>query len=192
MTTLRLLLLGLLLWAAAPPVHPKDPPPPRPSIDPLVTQADGGRLVVSFGLVDAMSAETLERIHSGLPVTYWHSVEVTRPRTVPLWPARVLAEARIVTSVDYDSLTRQYRLTRKIELRRPKEPISTEAERSTDSVEAMRAWMTQVPEIEMLDLAGPDELARVRVRVESALQRYYVFYMFPSRLTVSAERRLEP
>jgi len=191
-TTSRFLLLGLLLLAASPPARPKDPPQPRPSIDPLVTRADNDRLVVSFTLVDALSAETLERIHSGLPVTFWHSVEVTRSRVVPLWPARVLAEAKIVTSVDYDSLTRQYRLMRKTELRRAKDTVSTEAERSTDSVDAMRAWMTELPEIEMIELDGPDARARVRVRVESALQRDYVFYMFPTRLTVSAEHRLDP
>jgi len=191
-TAPRLLLLGLLLAHAAPPAHPKDPPEPRPGVERLVTRTDGGRLLVSFALVNAISAETLERIHSGLPVTFWHSVEVTRSRTVPLWPARVLAEAKIVTSVDYDSLTRQYTLARTLELRRAKELTSTDTERSTDSVETMRAWMTELPEIEMLDLGEADEFARVRVRVESALQRYYVFFIFPTRLTVSAEHRLGP
>ena len=44
-----------------------------------------------------------------------------------------------------------------------------------------------MPALTVPDAAGT---ARLRVRVESTLGRRFVFYMFPARLKLTAERRL--
>jgi hypothetical protein len=164
----------------------------EPRITGLRVRPEAAHLLVSFEVEGALDAETMERVHSGLPLAYRHTVEVVGRRAIPLWPAKVLARARIDVRVQYDSLTRQYHLTRDLELRRRKAAPPAESEtHGTESIEAMRSWMTRVEDLPLLDLPFDAGDERLRLRVETSLGRRYVLYLFPGRVTVSAEQELE-
>lgn len=188
----RPLVAGLLLCLAAGPIAAAKRAD-EPRIDPLDAQRAGDRIDVSFHVANAFAEDTLDRIRSGLPVVHRHRVEVLGRRSVPLWPARVHARLRIDTSAVYDTLTRRFNLKRSIQIGPRKKKASVlEEHHSTDSVDEVRAWMTEFDELPPLELPEAAQEARLRVRVESTLGRRFVLYMFPARLTVSAERKLEP
>ena len=58
--------------------------------------------------------------------------------------------------------------------------------------EEMQAWMTQLEDLPILELPAGFEWERLRLRVKSSLGRRYMFYLIPTRLVVSAERKLVP
>lgn len=188
----RTLVAGLLLCLATAPIAAAKRAD-QPRIDPLDAHRAGDRIDVSFHVANAFSEDTLDRIRSGLPVAHRHRVEVLGRRTVPLWPAKVHARLRIDTSAVYDSLTGRFNLKRSIQIGPRKKKASVVDEHySTDSVDEVRSWMTEFDRLPALELPEAAQEARLRVRVESTLGRRFVLYMFPARLTVSAERKLEP
>ena len=61
-----------------------------------------------------------------------------------------------------------------------------------DSLDEVQRWMTEFDELPSLELPIDVERQRLRVRVESTLGRHYVMYLFPARIDLSDERKLEP
>ena len=114
-------------------------------------------------------------------------------RTVPLWPARIVARARLLTTAQFDPLTRQYRLERSLSLRvrGDDQPEAPPEQRTTESFEEVSAWMTEVGIGAPLELPVPGLERRARVHVASAIGRRYVMLLFPAKLVVSDERVLE-
>jgi len=165
----------------------------KPAIDGLEARFEGERLYVSFDVTDAFSEDTLERIQSGIPVSFLHRIDIVRKR-VMLWPAKDLARTRVVTEATYDSLTRQYSLLRRTEFktRRKDDALPPdEQRRTTESQEEMKRWMTELRDVPVYDPSRelPDD--GLRLRVESSLGRHFVLLIFPSTIDASAERRLE-
>jgi hypothetical protein len=166
-------------------------PSSEPRIDNLAVRRADGQLLVTFDVSGALDAEAMERVQSGLPLAYRHTLEIVGRRPLPLWPSRVLARARIDVQVHYDSLTRRYDLTREVHAeRRRAAPEADVDTRSTESVETMRAWMTRVEDFPLVEPEAELEPERLRLRVETSLGRRYVMLVFPDRVTVSAEREL--
>jgi hypothetical protein len=183
----------MALVAPQPTVLP--PERTKPKIVGLEATLEGDRAIVSFRVSGGLSAEAEERIHSGIPVALRHRIEVNAKRGFPLMPARTLARTIVETRVEYDSLTRRYELIRTVEhkLRRKKMgPLVEEQRRITESVDEMRAWMTELEAIPVFDPATTLEGNKLRVEVQSSLGRKYVLWVFPTTDSVSAEIRLEP
>jgi hypothetical protein len=191
-TIRELAALSLLALVAVPAFAAKQTDKPR--IEPLEVHREGRQVVVSFTVQEALSEDTLDRIRSGLPVAHRHRVEVLGRRSVPLWPAKEHGRLRIDTSAIYDSLTRQFELTRTIRTRPRKKSAESVSEQrqTTDSIDEVRRWMTEFDGLPSIDVPPSANVGRLKVRVESTLGRRFVMYLFPARLTVSAERRLEP
>jgi hypothetical protein len=182
-----------LILAVAPAEAAKQSDEPR--IEALEVERLDDRVVVSFRVTNGLTADALDRIRSGLPVAQRHKVEVVGRRAVSLWPAKVYRRLRIDTAAVFDSLTRRYELTRKIEVlprKKKQPPVLAEEHHATDSIEEVRSWMTEFQELPTIELPASALTSRLRVRVESMLGRRFVFYMFPARLKVSAEHNLEP
>ena len=127
-------------------------------------------------------------------MVFRHRVEVLGRRTAAPWPSKRHASMRIVSTAVYDSLIQRYELLRTIELgkRRDRGRPPVEERTQTESIEQMRAWMTEFDQLPALELPETARDAQLRVRVRSILGRRYVLFLFPSRIDVSAERRLEP
>jgi hypothetical protein len=188
----RLAAVGLLLGLATAPIEAAKRPD-QPRIEPFVAERSSDRIDVSFHVANGVAPETLDRIRSGLLVTQRHRVEVLGRRPVPLWPAKLHARLQIETSAVYDTLTRRFELRRTLRVgMRKKRATVIEEQRSTDSVEEVRSWMTEFDTLPALELPETVREIRLRVRIVSTLARRFAFYVFPSKVTVSAERKLEP
>jgi len=179
----------LLLCVAALPVWAADHG--KPQIDPLHVEFAADRVSVSFGVAEGLEEEALERIGSGIPVNQQHRVELIDRRGA-WWTTKVHARLLVETSAVYDSLSRRYELTRTIWSgpKKKKRPPVEDERLSTDSPDRMREWMTEFDGLPSLEV--PDDAVRERLilRVESTLGRHFVMYMFPAKITASAERRL--
>ena len=191
MIALLATIAGLSSVAAA---QPSDESRVKPRIESLETRREGSSLLVSFRVAHGLTPQVQDRIHSGIPVTLRHRVEVVMPRGA-LWPSKTLTRVVIDTTATFDSLTEKYELARRVEVsRRSKKepPLVLESAESTRSQTQMEAWMTEFDELPPLDLAGAKPGARLRVQVESQIGRRYFLFVIPTRHTVSFEHNLEP
>jgi hypothetical protein len=98
--------------------------------------------------------------------------------------------------VSYDALTRRYELRRQIEVKAggatDEATGGTGGEVSTESLQDVRAWLTELRDLPGLVLPQGAESERLRVRVESVLGRRYVLYWIPTRVEAAAEQPLRP
>ncbi len=165
----------------------------RASIGGLGARLDADRAIVSFHVDHGLPAETIERIHAGIEVTFKHRVDVVALRWFPI-PDKTLARTLIKTRAGYDSLTGRYSLLRSIEFKTARKgAIAPRQERrSTDSVDEMRRWMTEFEEVPVYDPARLLEGRKLRVRVRSELGRRYLLLIFPSTIDARADCSLEP
>jgi len=167
----------------------------KPSIEDLEVALSGERVVVSFRLVGGLDDEALERIHSGIALTFRHRLDVVAKRAMPLVPAKVLARSRVASTVEYDSLTRRYHLYRSVEhesdVKKLAPPID-ETTATTNSLDEVRSWMTEFRDLLVYDPSRTFPERELRIRVRSSLSRRYVMWIFPSTVSASAERTIEP
>lgn len=139
-------------------------------IDNLRVEARNGQFDVSFRLDGAFTAEVEEVLASGLPVTFHHTIRAYRRR--PGWLDRLVAEKTVTTTVNFDTLTQQYRISRSVD----GQLVET---RVTDKPEEMKNWMTV---IERLDVPSQDDgkpIDRYYVKVKSEIQKRFVFFFIP-------------
>jgi hypothetical protein len=186
-------LVMLVLAATVAGAEPPGPPPAKPAIEALSARIEGDRARVSYDLAHVLDTEVEERIHSGLPVTFRHKIQVLSKRGIPLMPSRVVAQTTIETRVEYDSLTRRYDLLRRIEhkIRQKRQgPLTEEQRKLTDSLDEMRDWMTRFDQIPVFDPARELGDRSLRIRVEVSLGRRYIMFVFPGTRSVSAETPL--
>jgi hypothetical protein len=188
--------VGAVALAAATALSPPADAASAARIAGLEVRRAGDRVFVSFGVDGAVTEDVVERIHSGIPVTFRHRVELLARRAVPLWPSRVLGRIRVEASVSYDALTRRYELRRQIEVKAggatDEATGGTGGEVSTESLQDVRAWLTELRDLPGLVLPQGAESERLRVRVESVLGRRYVLYWIPTRVEAAAEQPLRP
>jgi len=154
-------------------------------------QAEGFQ--VSFRVSSAFSEDLLERVHSGIPLTFRHRVELLGRRVVPLFPRKTLGRTLVLTTVSYDSLTRRYDLERRTTGKiwpREKTPPDRVEHQNTSSPEEMEAWMTVLNEVPLPGFSSPKGV-RLRVRVRSELGRRFVLLLFPSTTSATQEQILE-
>jgi hypothetical protein len=182
----RVRLAGLLLVLAlagavgnAAVAAPETSPPEGAEIRDLQVRNSPTDLFVSFRLYGGFTPEIREQIHSGLPVTFRHYVEIVKHRAA--WFDDTLVKKKISTTVTYDTLTRQYRLTRDVN----EEMVETTV---TDRPEEMELFMSSV---ERQRLCDPSELPgdrRLALRVKSRIRRRFVFFFIPWNLETSWAR----
>jgi len=125
---------------------------------------------ISFRLDSAFDQEILGDIASGLETAFEYRVEVLRRRR--FWLDEQIVARRIQTVVEYDGLSRQYRLTLKVD---------GQVDRSfiTDKAEEMRRWMTDIRGITLGPLSGfvpPEDFI---VRVKSDLRPHFILLFIP-------------
>lgn len=138
-----------------------------------------GDLYATFALYGAFTPEIREQIESGLPVTFNHYVEVRRRRAA--WFDGTLVKKTVSATVTYDTLTRQFRLSRSVN----GDVIETTV---SDKTAGMEDFMTRV---ERLRLCDPEELPGNRplyLRVKSRVQKRFVFIFIPWNFDTSWAR----
>lgn len=161
-------------------------------IENLEVRSDEDAIRVSFDLRDAFDEEVLDRIRSGLAVTFRHRVELLARRLIPVVPSKVLGRTVIETSARYDSLTRQYYLSRRTTCDPcgpSSEPVIDEASTVATDLTDAQAWMSSLRDV-LLPAPPADNERKLRVRVRSVLGRRYRLLIFPTEDSADAEQVL--
>lgn len=163
------------------------------TIENLSAELAPAEAFVSFGIEGAVDDEVIERLHAGLAVRFEHNVDLILKRSA-LLPSKVLARAQVKTRVEYDSLTRQYRLFRSLRnktKRRSRSLLDYDVSRNTPSLHEAVDWLTRVEEVPLPLWPEIRDSERLRVRVSSDLGRRFILFVIPSSHSASAELRLE-
>jgi len=186
---LALVAVGLALPLSA---YSADVEHKKPAIQ--VTFAERNELQVDLAFVveEGMSDDALERLRSGLDVKQRHSIDLVTRRSA-VWPAKIQARMRIETLARYDSLTARYELTRKVRrsVRKRKYETAVDERKSTESIGEVIEWMTRFDDLPSLQLAAEVGDPALKLRIDSTLGARFLWYVFPARLMVSTEHRLE-
>ncbi len=159
----------------------------------LEARIQDNEILVSFTLTNAIGDEVVERLHSGIPITFRHKVDLFVRRPFFMVPNKLLERTVVETAVEYDSLTRQYRLERRTDSKTEQADdalLDLEVRRSTESLQEAVDWLTVVRDVPLILRPGVPPSDRLRIRVNSNLGRKFVLLMFPSNYSVSAELRL--
>jgi hypothetical protein len=144
------------------------PGPDQVSLE-VKSLAKGGRVLVSFTLVNGFTSELQEAIRSGLESTIAYEVELRRGGI--LWFDRTVAASTVTSSVWYDNLTRQYRLSRTVD-GRGEEPRLTEDERE------VREWMTVFKQLSLFGTEALEPTAEYYVRVRARTRPRVNWFLF--------------
>lgn len=166
----------------------------KPSIEGLELRRVDDEILVSFKLAGVFDDETLERLDSGIELTFEHKITLQGKRVFPLLPRKALGRTLVVMSVRYDSLTRRYEMLRTVVGKDwPSDRAAPDRieRRSASSREEMEDWMTSLADIA---LPYPDREPdfRLRVRVHTDLGLRFVLLFFPWPQSVNAEAWVQP
>jgi hypothetical protein len=139
-------------------------------IDQLQVDAHGRQFDVAFRLAGAFTEEVEEVIASGLPVTFHHTIRAYHRRTA--WIDQLVAEKVITTTVNFDTLTKQYHMSRSVD----DQLVDTLL---TDKPAEMKSWMTVIEKIDLPRDSESEPLDRYYVKVKSEIQKRFVFFFIP-------------
>lgn len=92
-----------------------------------------GQIFLSFEMQDAFTPEVRDAVLSGLNTTFAYDIELRR--STALWIDRSVNSATVAANVRYDTLTRRYHLTRRLDGR----VLDT---RTAEDETTVREWLT--------------------------------------------------
>jgi len=164
----------------------------KPSLEVTLAERNELQVDLAFVVEEGLSDDALERLRSGLDVKQRHSIDLVTRRSA-VWPAKIQARMRIETLARYDSLTARYELTLKVRrsVRKRKYETVVDERKRTESIEEVVDWMTRFDELPALPLAEEVGDPALKLRIDSTLGARYLWYVFPARLMVSIEHKLE-
>jgi len=149
---------------------PEAVPPEGAEIHDLSVENSAHDLLASFTLVGGFSPEIVEQIDSGLPVTFNHYVEILKRR--PGWFDSTMVKKTVSATVTYDTLTRQFRLSRSVN----GEVVDTDV---SDKHSEMERFMTSVTRLRLCDPADLPGEQPLYLRVKSRVQKRFVLFFIP-------------
>jgi len=128
-----------------------------------------GRVYVSSAIPDALVEGLDDAIRSGLMTTFTYEVALRRP--VSIWFDRTIGEASVAVSVQHDTLTRRYQMSRSVDGR------VDDSKMSEDKAD-MKRFVTS---FDRLPLFGTQDLQPnveyyVRVRVRTSPRTTWFFW----------------
>jgi uncharacterized protein DUF4390 len=132
-----------------------------------------GEVLVSFKLEEALTDEIRSAIQSGLTVKFSYKVELRRSSAA--WFDRTIAQAMVLATVKYDTLTRQYHYSRAVDGR-------TQVADTTTSEEV--AWSNLTQDFARLSLfrgASLEPNAEYYVRVSANASPRNASFVWPWR-----------
>jgi len=171
-----LIVLGGL---AAVQASPERPPAKGAEIHGLQVENTPSDLFVSFALRGAFTPEIREQLDSGLPITFNHYVEIVHRRAA--WFDSTRVEKVISTTATYDTLTRQYRLTRSVNGQMVETSLS-------DKAAEMERFMTEVERQRICDPTDLEGDRSLVLRVKSRVQKRFVLFFIPWNFETSWAR----
>lgn len=150
-----------------------------PALTQLAAELNGDTYQASCRLEQGLTPEVEEEIAAGLATTIEYRLQVHRRR--PAFFDPVVARRRVECTVRYDSLTQQYTLTRRID-------GDLQETRVTDDASAMRAFMTELRGVPVVDAHALDPGEEHYLKAKSNLGLVWRFYVIPWPMDTAWER----
>jgi len=128
------------------------------------------RVYVSFTMASGLTGDLRAAIHSGLPTTISYDVDLRRE--VAGWIDKTLQSATLSAIVQYDNLTRRYRLSRTVD-GRGEEPTVT------DDEEVVRRWLTTFERLPLFTTDRLETNVEYYVRVRARPRPWTAWFFWP-------------
>jgi len=163
----RIAVLSLCCWLLASWVFAAE----TPQIAQIETEVDGDGIRVAARLVDAFPREVEQRLESGLEISFEYKVRLRRRRR--RIPDRTVSERYVVVTTQYSSLTRMFKLSRRVD----GTVIDSDL---TERAEVMRDWMTRLDHLLLFEPRDYDSPGQYYVSVKTKLQRRFELLFIPA------------
>jgi hypothetical protein len=130
--------------------------------------ARNGRVYVSSTASDGLMEDLDEAIQAGLAASITYDAELRRP--VSVWFDRTVASAAVATTVQYDTLTRRYQLSRSVDGRLDDSKVSEDK----GEVKRFALGFERLPLFSTGDLEPNTEYyVRIRVRTRPRVTLFF-------------------
>jgi hypothetical protein len=113
----------------------------------IVPAVRGNEVLVSFELTDAYTDAVRDAIASGLRTTFSYELELRT--VVPGWIDRSIAKTVVMTTDQYDNLTRRHTLTRTIDGQNVEVTV-------TEDEAVVRSWLTKWNRVQVANTSKLD------------------------------------
>ncbi len=140
-------------------------------------------LTVSYRVSGTFTKDIIDRIQSGIETAFEHRIKIYKK--IPIFPVgKTLVERIIITSVRYDSLTKQYSLSRKVN-------DQADETSKTDTLDQVEKWMTEVSDFRMIGIDGIRGKKNYFLKVRTSLAPNFLLFFIPYDYSASKERELK-
>ena len=127
-------------------------------------------LLIYLSLEGAFREKLKKAVHSGVPATFSYFIKLTQVRS--MWPDKTITELKITSSVKYDNLKKEYKITRSW-----KNKDAT----ITHSFEEAQLLMTDLNHIKLYPLNGLEKGKNYRIQAKAEVSKitlpFYLHYV---------------
>jgi hypothetical protein len=136
----------------------------------VVSLVKDQRVYVSFTMERGFTEDLRAAVQSGLPTTISYDVDLRRE--VAGWFDKTIQSTTVSATVQYDNLTRRYRLSRTVD-GRGEEPTVTEDE------DAVRRWLTAFDRLPLFTTDRLEANVEYYVRVHARSRPWIAWFFWP-------------
>jgi len=136
----------------------------------VVSLVKDQRVQVSFTMEDGFTEDLRAAIRSGLATTIRYDVDLRRE--VAGWFDNTLQSVTVTAMVQYDNLTRRYRLSRTIDGRGVEPTV-------TDDEDAVRRWLTTFERLPLFTADRLETNVEYYVRVRARSRPWIAWFFWP-------------
>ncbi|MFQ6083067.1 MAG: DUF4390 domain-containing protein [Candidatus Aminicenantia bacterium] len=136
-------------------------------------------LYISFSIEEDFPQQVIESINSGLETTFTFKIRLIK--TKKLWFDKKIVDKVLISHVTYDPITKQYKLTKKIN-------GSQIASLETDSTEEMDTWIREFEEIKICPSEILSQGTKYLVEIEGILFSRYLLKIIPNRYKIHSKK----
>ncbi len=139
-------------------------------------------VTVSFKITGAFTEEIIEKIHSGIEISFKHAIKIYKKNPVFFY-RRTIVERIILTTVEYDTLKKQYTLRKQID-----EDVGETM--LTDNLEEVERWMTEINHFKVGKVSRMKGKKNYFLKVRTSLAPNFLLFFIPYDYSASKEREL--
>ncbi len=149
----------------------------------LVIKNSDDFVTISFKVTGAFTDEIIEKIHSGIEISFKHVIKIYK-KTPILFLRRTIAERVILTTVEYDTLKKQYFLKKTLD----RKEVNTMV---TDNLEEVEKWMTEFHHFKVGEISKIKGKKNYFLKVRTSLAPNFLLFFIPYDYSASKERELK-
>jgi hypothetical protein len=139
-------------------------------------------VTISFKITGAFTEEIIERIHSGIEISFKHAIKIFKKNPVFFY-RRTIVERVILTTVEYNTLTKQYTLKKQID----ESDVETML---TDDLDEVEKWMTEIDHFKVEEVSRIKGKKNYFLKIRTSLAPNFLLFFIPYDYSASKEREL--